>query len=109
LEWHHRLQKLNQQAAVEAASLKEEHVKETLVSFGKAAVLVHEAILINIWKHKILPKLLKLEPNPDCTFIAYSILYHEGVSVSLLELVMFHSSCCEGTLLLQTLMSRTTT
>ncbi|CAG9764398.1 unnamed protein product [Ceutorhynchus assimilis] len=96
LDWHNRLQKLNQEAAVEAACLKEEHVKETLVSFGKAKILVHEAILINIWKYTVLPKLLKLEPNPESTFIAYSILYHEGVCVSLLELVMYHSSCCEA-------------
>lgn len=63
-------------------------------------MLVHEAILINIWKYKVLPKLLKLEPNPESTFIAYSVLYHEGVCVSLLELVMYHTSCCEGTIFL---------
>ncbi|XP_030745100.1 zinc finger MYND domain-containing protein 10 [Sitophilus oryzae] len=96
LEWHNRIQKLNQEALVEAASLKEEHVKEALISFGKVYVLIHEAILINIWKHKVLPKLLQLEPAPECTFIAYSILYHEGVCVSLLELFMYHSSACEA-------------
>lgn len=57
--------------------------------------MIHEAILINIWKHKILPQLIKIEPNPESTMIAYSILYHEAVCVALLELVMFHSSCCE--------------
>ncbi|KAL1488056.1 hypothetical protein ABEB36_015425 [Hypothenemus hampei] len=96
LDWHYRLQKLNQEAAVEASQLKEEHVKEAMVSFGKAKILVHEAICINIWKFKVLPRLLKLEPQPESTFIAYSILYHEGVSVSLLELVMFHANCCEA-------------
>lgn len=58
--------------------------------------MVHEAILINIWKHKILPLLLQLEPEPENTFIAYSILYHEAVSVALLELVMFHANSCEA-------------
>lgn len=39
LDWHNRLQKLNQEAAVEVACLKEEHVKETLVSFEKVSTL----------------------------------------------------------------------
>lgn len=43
----------------------------------------------------MLPHLLKLEPNPESTIVAYSVLYHEAVCVALLELVMFHSSCCE--------------
>ncbi|KAF7273666.1 hypothetical protein GWI33_013613 [Rhynchophorus ferrugineus] len=96
LEWHNRLQKLNQEALVEAAAVKEEHVQEVLVSYGKAKVLIHEAVLVHIWKYKVLPKLLKLEAEPQCTFIAYSVLYHEAVCVSLLELVMYHASFCEA-------------
>ncbi|XP_060531559.1 zinc finger MYND domain-containing protein 10 [Cylas formicarius] len=96
MEWHNRLQKLHQEALLEAAALSGEHVKETLVSFGKTNILVHEIILISIWKHKVLPHLLKLVKRPECTFFAYSILYHEGVCVALLELVMFHSDCCEA-------------
>ncbi|XP_066255153.1 zinc finger MYND domain-containing protein 10 [Euwallacea similis] len=95
LNWHNRLQKLNQEAVVEAACVKDEHVKESLISFRKAPILVHEAILVNIWKYQVLPKLLKLEPAPKSTFVAYSIMYHEGVCISLLELVLYHSSCCE--------------
>ncbi|XP_028130564.1 zinc finger MYND domain-containing protein 10 [Diabrotica virgifera virgifera] len=95
IEWHHRLQKLNQEALIEALEIKEEHVKETLVCFGKVPLLVHEAILISIWKQKVLPELLKLEPYPENTFIAYSVLYHEAVCVALLELVLFHPNCCE--------------
>lgn len=37
-----------------------------------------------------------MEPHPESTFIAYSILYHEAVCVALLELVLFHPSCCES-------------
>ncbi|XP_044265003.1 zinc finger MYND domain-containing protein 10 homolog [Tribolium madens] len=96
LEWHQRLQKLNQQALIEASQLREEHVKETLVAFQKAPILVHEAILVNIWKHKVLPQMLKLDPEPKNTFMAYTILYHEAVCVALLELVMYHGSCCDS-------------
>ncbi|XP_045460692.1 zinc finger MYND domain-containing protein 10 [Harmonia axyridis] len=96
LEWHSRLQKLNQEALIEASELKEEYVKETLISFGKVNLLIHEAILINIWKHKVLPQLLKMMPYPESTMIAYSVLYHEAVCVSLLELATYHSSFCEA-------------
>lgn len=58
--------------------------------------MVHEAILINIWRYKILPHILRLEPNPPNTFIAYSVLYHEAVCVALLELVMYHANCAES-------------
>lgn len=44
----------------------------------------------------MLPHLLNLQPRPESTFIAYSILYHEAVCVALLELVLFHPSCCEA-------------
>lgn len=59
-------------------------------------MLVHEVVLIDLWKHKVLPCLLKLDPEPEGTFLAYSILYHEAVCVSLLELVMFHGSAAEA-------------
>lgn len=36
-----------------------------------------------------------MEPHPESTFIAYSVLYHEAICVALLELVMYHASCAE--------------
>ncbi|KAK4884912.1 hypothetical protein RN001_001183 [Aquatica leii] len=96
LEWHQRLQKLNQQAVIEAATVSEEYVKEALITFGKVSVLVHEAILINIWKYKVFPILLRLEDDPPITFIAYSVLYHEAVCVALLELIMYHGNTAEA-------------
>lgn len=36
-----------------------------------------------------------MEPQPESTFIAYSVLYHEAICVALLELVMYHASCAE--------------
>lgn len=35
MDWHIRLQKLNQQAVLEACSMQEELTKETLISSGK--------------------------------------------------------------------------
>lgn len=40
--------------------------------------------------------MLNIVPNPECTFVAYTVLYHEAVCVALLELVLFHSSVAES-------------
>lgn len=36
-----------------------------------------------------------MESNPENTFIAYTVLYHEAVAIALLELVLFHSGATE--------------
>jgi len=54
---------------------------------------VHEAIQIDIWKHKVFPLLIDFNGEPKNTFMLYSVLYHEVVVISLLENVLFH---CEG-------------
>lgn len=40
--------------------------------------------------------MFKLDPDPKNTFMAYTVLYHEAVCVALLELVMYHGSCCDS-------------
>ncbi|XP_034825990.1 zinc finger MYND domain-containing protein 10 isoform X1 [Maniola hyperantus] len=90
IDWHIRLQKLNQQAVLEASSMQEELTKETLISYGKLSILVHEAICIQVWRLKIYPQIMKLEPAPANTFGIYMVLYHEAAAVGLLETVLFH-------------------
>ncbi|XP_023947226.2 zinc finger MYND domain-containing protein 10 [Bicyclus anynana] len=90
LDWHIRLQKMNQQAVLEASSMQEELTKETLISYGKLPILVKEAICIQVWRLKIYPQIMKLEPAPANTFGFYMVLYHEAAVVGLLETVLFH-------------------
>ncbi|CAH2231901.1 zinc finger MYND domain-containing protein 10 [Pararge aegeria] len=90
IDWHIRLQKLNQQAVLEASSMQEELTKETLISHGKLSILVNEAICIQVWRLKIYPQIMKLEPAPANTFGIYMVLYHEAAVVGLLETVLFH-------------------
>nr|CAD7576537.1 unnamed protein product [Timema californicum] len=70
---HHRLQKLHQQAIIEARDVKEEAVKETIISHGKMPVIVYEAVCVSVWKEKILPEMMKLEPEPVTTIIPYMV------------------------------------
>ncbi|XP_026806654.1 zinc finger MYND domain-containing protein 10 isoform X1 [Rhopalosiphum maidis] len=87
---HDRLQKLNQQATLDASKGREEYIKDQLISYGKVSIIVHEAICVAIWREKVLPELLCIIPNPTQSFTLYFILFHETVAVGLLQKILFH-------------------
>lgn len=91
---HEILIKFNQQAILEASTYREEVVKELLIVNEKLETLIHEAYCIFIWRTKVLPKMLANHVEPNSTFVLYSILYHEAVAISLLEMSLYHESGC---------------
>jgi hypothetical protein len=48
-----------------------------------------------IWKKKVFPLLIELCGEPTNTFILFSVFYHEGISVSLLENVLYYADSTE--------------
>lgn len=96
LDVHEMIIKLSQQAILEAAEHREEEVKEMLISRDKLKVLIHEAYCVHLWKTKVLPHLLDIDPNPQATFLIYTVLYHEGAVMSLLDVALYHASGCEA-------------
>lgn len=96
LDAHENLLKLNQQAIVEASTCREELIKELLIINDKIEILVHEAYCILVWRTKVLPRLLSIEQNrrSNANFILYTILYHEAMAVSLLEMCLYHENGC---------------
>lgn len=96
LEVHEMIIKLSQQAALEVSEHREEEVKEFLISRDKLSVLIHEAYCVNLWKTRVLPHLLEIDPNPQATFLIYTVLYHEAAVVALLDLCLYHPSGCES-------------
>ncbi|KAL0276643.1 UNVERIFIED_CONTAM: hypothetical protein PYX00_004172 [Menopon gallinae] len=89
-ESHHRLQKLYQQSIIEANEMREETVKDVIISLGKVPVLIHEAVCIQVWREKIFRQIIKTDQQPESTFIAYIILYHEMTAVGLLQNILYH-------------------
>uniref|UniRef100_A0A1Q3FT13 Putative zinc finger mynd domain-containing protein 10 n=1 Tax=Culex tarsalis TaxID=7177 RepID=A0A1Q3FT13_CULTA len=87
--------KLTQQSYIEASTNQEELVKERLVAEDKLPVLVHELFCALVWRHRVLPKLLK-EPDLEATFVVYSVLYYEVNVAALLDTVLFHRISCEA-------------
>ncbi|XP_037813715.1 zinc finger MYND domain-containing protein 10 homolog [Lucilia sericata] len=96
LDVHEMIIKLSQQALLEAAEHREEEVKEMLIARDKLKVLIHEAFCIFLWKTRVLPHLLDIDPNPAATFLIYTVLYHEGAVISLLDMALYHESGCEA-------------
>ncbi|XP_030372455.1 zinc finger MYND domain-containing protein 10 homolog [Scaptodrosophila lebanonensis] len=96
LEVHEMIIKLSQQAALEAAEQREEEVKEFLISRDKLRLLINEMYCVNLWKTRVLPHLLEIDPNPQATFLIYTVLYHEAASVALLDMSLYHPSGCES-------------
>ncbi|XP_074532514.1 zinc finger MYND domain-containing protein 10 isoform X2 [Halichoeres trimaculatus] len=89
--------KLNMQAILNASAMHDEFVKELLVSYGKIPVLVHEMILVEVWKHKVFPILCQLQDfNPKNTFHLHMAINHEATIINLLETIMFHKDSCEA-------------
>lgn len=98
-EWfdsHEILIKFNQQAIIEASTFREELVKELFILNDNLEILVHEAYCVLIWRTKILPKLMVNECDANSTFVLYSILYHEAIAISLLEILLFHENGCQA-------------
>ncbi|KAH8295992.1 hypothetical protein KR054_000123 [Drosophila jambulina] len=95
LEVHEMVIKLSQQAALELAQNREEEVKEFLISRDKLRLLIHEAYCVTLWKTRVLPHLLEIDPNPQATFLIYTVLYHEASVVALLDVCLYHPSGCE--------------
>jgi hypothetical protein len=93
LEKHDRIEKLTMQAIVQALSNREETVKEMLISFEKLGVLVHELVLVELWREILFPKLMK--ENPQCSFSVHAILHHEATCINLIETVLFHEDAAE--------------
>ncbi|XP_030585965.1 zinc finger MYND domain-containing protein 10 [Archocentrus centrarchus] len=94
---HEYIEKLNIQAILNASAMHDEFVKDLLVSFGKIPVLVHEMILVEVWKQKVFPILCQLQDfNPDNTFPLYMVIHHEATIINLLETIMFHKDSCDA-------------
>lgn len=112
---HEYIEKLNMQAILNASAVHDEYVKDLLVSYGKVStvlpsshqcrptvnvmspwplqipVLVHEMILIEVWKQSVFPILCQLRDfKPKNTFQLYMVVR----SQSHVKLGSVHSSTC---------------
>ena len=98
--WHKQrtaLERLNLQAHQNVQSKSDEFIKSFLISYDKLPTLVHELLVIEVWREKVLPLLRSdcFESSAARTNI-YLAIYHEAVLVNILESALFHREACEA-------------
>lgn len=94
MDQHRQLEKLNLQAHQNTLSNSDEYVMEAFLTFSKLETLIHDLILIEIWKESVYPLLVE-ELAGKNSMRLYFILYHEATVVNLLELFFYHKHVCE--------------
>lgn len=93
---HEHIEKLNMQAIMNASMNTDEFVKELLISHEKISVIIHDVLVSEIWRNKVLPLILQSEFNPGTTLPIYMVLFHEVSLISLLETTLYYKESCEA-------------
>jgi len=94
---HEHLEKLNIQAHHSALTRHDEFVVDAFVMSNQMTTLVHELVVIEIWRERVFPILLQRDCiDNDTSLKAYMILYHEATICNLLEILLYHRSCLES-------------
>lgn len=94
---HDAISQLNIQAHHNARSNSDEFVVDLLVSLDKVGVLVHDLLVIEAWKEKLLaPHLMGHIADHVDTASSYMLLFHECNVANLIEITLFHSKVCES-------------
>jgi len=95
LTQHEYIEKLNHMAHQQAKDQVDEYVLDCLHTYDKVQVLIHDLILIEVWKEKVYP-LLKDHIAPMSSLRNYIPLYHEASVINLLECVFYQATTCEA-------------
>ena len=93
---HEVLEKLNMQAHHCAKSNTDDFVLESLVTFDKLPILVHELVVIESWRENVYPLMEKDVLRQGSSMRAYFTLYHEATLANLLETILYHDYAAES-------------
>ena len=91
------VEELNLQAHYNAMNQSDEFVSDLLVTLDKIPTLIHELLVIEVWKRKCFPLMKETFESSAMTVPIYLILQHELQLINLLECTLFHKTACEST------------
>ena len=88
---HQNLEKLNMQAQICVMNQSDEFVVEALIDHEKVTILIHDLLVTEAWKEKVLP--LVQDDLAGAHYVKlYLIMYHEAIVLGLLEKAFFTST-----------------
>ena len=99
LRQHQALERLNAQAHQSARcpdSHDGEFIVEAFTAHDKITCLLHELILLDVWKDKVWPRLISQVVARGASTRAYFVLFHEATLVNLLQVLLYHLKACEA-------------
>ena len=93
------VEELNLQAHHNAMNQSDEFVSDLLVTLDKIPTLIHELLVVEVWKIKVFPNdsLQDQFSSSSLSVPVYLILQHELQLINLLECTLFHKEACETT------------
>ncbi|QDZ22782.1 zinc finger MYND domain-containing protein [Chloropicon primus] len=91
------VEELNLQAHHNALNHSDEFVSDLLVTLDKIPTLIHELLVIEVWKMKVLPHLEETLTSSSMSVPVYLILQHELQVINLLECTLYHKQAVEST------------
>jgi hypothetical protein len=95
MQQHEKLEKLNLQAHQSAMTQSDEYILESILTFNKLEVLIHDLLIIEAWKEFLYPLLSDRLAGRN-SMRTYFIFYHEATVVNLLECFLYHKHVCEA-------------
>ena len=96
-EWmrqHEVIEKLNIQCHESAQSKHDEFVVQEMVAQDKLPTMIHNLVTTEVWKEKVFPFIVD-EINDSLSLKAYMVLFEEASLVSMLQILLYHSSSME--------------
>uniref|UniRef100_A0A7S2RRX2 Uncharacterized protein n=1 Tax=Mucochytrium quahogii TaxID=96639 RepID=A0A7S2RRX2_9STRA len=91
MKQHVLLQKLNLQAHESVQANADNFVLELLVTHDKLTVVLHELLVIEAWREKVLAnEQVRKHLAKSCSIRGYHAAYQEGAICNLLEVVLYH-------------------
>lgn len=95
MQQHQTIATLNLQAHQCALTKCDEFVVEAVLTFSKLDTIIHDLLIIEVWKEHVLPHLIERLSVAN-SMRAYFVFYHEATLVNLLEVLFFHAHVCEA-------------
>lgn len=89
-------EKLNLQSHANAKAHVADFVQEYMISHDKVTTLVHELLLMEVWKEKLFPLLGQHLSEHVDSVSAYMLLFYEASVANLLEMIFFEDEAFEA-------------
>ncbi|CAI8000766.1 Zinc finger MYND domain-containing protein 10 [Geodia barretti] len=68
-----RLERLHLQAYSNVSQNSDEFIKDFIISYNKLPLLVHELLVVEVWRDKVFPVMLQICKAPTSSFITYIV------------------------------------